>query len=143
MSKHPVDALKEFGLPMSPQHEAEMRAVCDEEVCADCGNAEWQGHKSDCRRYPMSAAEHIEKHLRHNAEVLLNQAIKPGEIPNSEIAGVLRMAADKIKSLATDAARYQYLRRENAYKPEEDMVRGGEDLDKLCDEGISREAFHP
>ena len=32
MSKHPVDALKELGLPMSAACEAEMRRVCDEEV---------------------------------------------------------------------------------------------------------------
>lgn len=32
MSKHPVDALRELGFPMSPEAEAEMRAICDEPV---------------------------------------------------------------------------------------------------------------
>lgn len=38
---------------------------------------------------------------------------------------------------AIDAARYRWLRADNAYAPEEAMVRGGDGLDKLCDEGIS------
>lgn len=37
---------------------------------------------------------------------------------------------------ALDAARYRWLRADHAYTPEEEMVRGGEDLDKLCDAGI-------
>lgn len=36
-----------------------------------------------------------------------------------------------------DAARYRWLRDGNGYAPEEEMVRGGEDLDKLCDDGIA------
>lgn len=27
-----MDALKELGLPISPEHEARLRAICDEEV---------------------------------------------------------------------------------------------------------------
>lgn len=29
MSQHPVDALKDLGLPISPEHEARMREICD------------------------------------------------------------------------------------------------------------------
>lgn len=36
--------------------------------------------------------------------------------------------------------RYQWLRRDNAYAPEEEHVRGGEALDQLCDEGVRQ--FH-
>jgi len=32
MIQHPVDALKDLGMPMSPEREAEMRAICDEVV---------------------------------------------------------------------------------------------------------------
>lgn len=38
---------------------------------------------------------------------------------------------------AKDAARYRWLRADNAYAPEENMVMGGEELDHLCDDGIS------
>lgn len=38
---------------------------------------------------------------------------------------------------ALDAARYRWLRDDNAYVPEEECVRGGEDLDKLCDAGLA------
>lgn len=38
---------------------------------------------------------------------------------------------------AKDAARYRWLRAGNAYAPEENMVMGGEELDHLCDDGIS------
>lgn len=40
--------------------------------------------------------------------------------------------------MAHDAARYRWLRDGNAYAPEEEHVHGGEELDKLCDEGIMR-----
>lgn len=38
---HPVDVLKEYGErigypPMSPEKEAQMRAICDEPVCVTC-----------------------------------------------------------------------------------------------------------
>lgn len=36
-----------------------------------------------------------------------------------------------------DARRYRWLRDDNAYAPEEAMVRGREALDQLCDEGIT------
>lgn len=32
MSQHPVDALKELGMPMTAEGEARMRAICDELV---------------------------------------------------------------------------------------------------------------
>lgn len=41
------------------------------------------------------------------------------------------------EDLRRDAARYRWLRHDNAYRPEELLVRGGEDLDSLCDEGIA------
>jgi hypothetical protein len=44
---------------------------------------------------------------------------------------------DHIANLERDAARYRWLRNGNAYVPEEEHVRGGEELDKLCDAGIS------
>jgi len=34
VSQHPVDALKDLGMPMTPEHEAELRAICDEPVAA-------------------------------------------------------------------------------------------------------------
>jgi hypothetical protein len=37
---------------------------------------------------------------------------------------------------ARDAARYRWLRDGNAYVPEELSVTGGEELDRLCDDGI-------
>lgn len=46
-----------------------------------------------------------------------------------------RRAADEPGADAKDAARYRWLRDDNAYVPEEEGVRGGEDLDRLCDDG--------
>jgi hypothetical protein len=48
-------------------------------------------------------------------------------------ASVLEEAA---RVAEADAARYRWLRDGNAYKPEEEFVRGGDDLDALCDAGI-------
>jgi len=42
--------------------------------------------------------------------------------------------------LVADAARYRYLRADNAFEPEERAVRGGKDLDELCDAGIRESA---
>lgn len=39
-------------------------------------------------------------------------------------------------SLTRDAMRYRWLRDGNSYAPEEAMVRGGDELDSLCDAGI-------
>lgn len=44
--QHPVDALKDLGMPMTPEQEAAMRAICDEEVYA-CG-CSVNGHKVPC-----------------------------------------------------------------------------------------------
>lgn len=41
-----------------------------------------------------------------------------------------------LQSWEVDAKRYRWLRDGNAYAPEEEMVRGGADLDKLCDESM-------
>ncbi len=39
-----------------------------------------------------------------------------------------------------DARRYRFLRDGNGYLPEEEMVRGGDELDALCDYGIAEQA---
>jgi hypothetical protein len=54
-------------------------------------------------------------------------------------AAYKRIAALKSKLAAAekDAARYRWLRDDNGYAPEESFARGGDDLDKLCDEGIA------
>lgn len=45
-------------------------------------------------------------------------------------------ALEAFDAIAHNAERYSWLRAGNGYAPEEAMVRGGEDLDKLCDEGV-------
>lgn len=45
------------------------------------------------------------------------------------------------KDVIRDAARYQWLRAENAYAPEEHQVTGGEELDQLCDKGLDDELY--
>lgn len=40
-----------------------------------------------------------------------------------------------------DAARYRWLRADNAYVPEEQLVPGGAELDDLCDDGIAAAAI--
>lgn len=48
-----------------------------------------------------------------------------------------------VGDMMADAARYRWLRDDNAYAPEEAYVRGGEDLDALCDAGMRRDAEPP
>ena len=47
-------------------------------------------------------------------------------------------AYERIAGWQRDAGRYAWLRDDNAYTPEEQHVRGGYDLDLLCDEGEYR-----
>jgi hypothetical protein len=54
----------------------------------------------------------------------------------------LAMTDAEIERLALDAARYRWLRDDNAYAPEEAAIPGGEDLDELCDESIAFLARH-
>jgi hypothetical protein len=49
-----------------------------------------------------------------------------------------KQAFAELEKVLADAARYRWLRDDNAYAPEEALVRGGEELDKLCDDGIAR-----
>jgi hypothetical protein len=61
--------------------------------------------------------------------------------PCKQCGGVMadefKALQDKLASCELDAARYRWLRDDNAYAPEEDMVRGGPELDRLCDEAIA------
>jgi hypothetical protein len=45
----------------------------------------------------------------------------------------------EIERLQIDAARYRWLRDGNAYYPEEQMVRGGAELDELIDDAIAED----
>jgi hypothetical protein len=45
----------------------------------------------------------------------------------------------RIESLAADAERYKWLRNDNAYFPEEEMIRGGIELDQAIDAAIATE----
>jgi len=47
------------------------------------------------------------------------------------------VAWSDVEAAVRDAARYRWLRDGNAYKPEEEFVVGAEELDALCDRGIS------
>jgi len=48
----------------------------------------------------------------------------------------LNRAEARALAAEADAARYQWLRNGNAYAPEEAMVEGGDELDRLCDAAI-------
>lgn len=54
-------------------------------------------------------------------------------------ASIDRETADEIMALQRDALRYRWLRDGNGYAPEENYARGGDDLDRLCDQGIKDE----
>ena len=53
-----------------------------------------------------------------------------------QCSSVTEQVADELIAMSRDAQRYRWLRDGNAYAPEEGFARGGEDLDKLCDQGI-------
>lgn len=57
-----------------------------------------------------------------------------GDFFPRELEAILHFAPDS--DLVRDAMRYRWLRDDRAYAPEEAMVRGGKELDELCDEGI-------
>lgn len=58
----------------------------------------------------------------------------------ASLAAIIRVAgADVVR----DAARYRWLRADNAYAPEEQQVTGGQDLDDLCDAGIAGRLYAP
>ncbi len=46
------------------------------------------------------------------------------------------MDEEFLSSLVRDALRYRWLRDGNAYRPEEECITGGEELDELCDKAI-------
>lgn len=48
-----------------------------------------------------------------------------------------------LAELERDAMRYRWLRDGNAYMPEEQHIKGGEDLDTLCDEEIAADLEAP
>lgn len=57
---------------------------------------------------------------------------------NRRLTTAMALASRSAKldaDLVADATRYRWLRNGNAYRPEEEMIRGGDDLDVLCDEG--------
>lgn len=73
-------------------------------------------------------------------------------VTNNEAAEAFWREVVKLNPLAhtgeaqddrVDAIRYRWLRDENAYAPEENFVRGGQDLDRLCDDGIAGRDFEP
>lgn len=65
-------------------------------------------------------------------------AVLMREFPNMDSAMMEKVVerGDKVAALFADAQRYRWLRRDNAYRPEAAGVRGGEELDALCDAGI-------
>lgn len=75
------------------------------------------------------------EHIRHP-----DQGVTRGEHPSLDPCPWCengRLQAE-IEVLRKDAERYRYLRDGNAYEPEEQVARGWEELDSLCDEGIAR-----
>lgn len=60
---------------------------------------------------------------------------------NSESAAIMaRRAAEEIERLSVYERRYLWLRNGNAFAPEEEHIRGGEDLDALCDANTGLDA---
>ena len=55
----------------------------------------------------------------------------------AETINALPSLLDEVERLRVDACRYAWLRDGNAYAPEESYVRGGIDLDNLCDSEIA------
>ena len=60
-----------------------------------------------------------------------------GDIINAALRKIGGSVSIPVNPDARDAERYRWLRNGNAYIPEEEGIRGGESLDKLCDENRS------
>lgn len=58
------------------------------------------------------------------------------EATDETMAECLVNDGSALLSIFADAARYRWLRRGHAYRPEEAGIRGGVDLDRLCDDGM-------
>ena len=54
-----------------------------------------------------------------------------------------RALAAENAGLRRDAERYRWLRKSNAYMPEESGINGGDELDELCDDEIAALAEEP
>lgn len=57
-----------------------------------------------------------------------------------ELTKVMAAMDDGMRTTVLYAQRYAWLRDGNGYAPEENYARGGEDLDRVCDEGIKEDA---
>ncbi len=55
----------------------------------------------------------------------------------------LLTALRRLGECERDAQRYQWLRADNAYVPEDETIRGGEQLDELCDAALATEGAAP
>lgn len=96
------------GLPVPWHYRAprDTRTVFD--VCGVGDHSEWVS------RYPVGTAHHA-----------LDDAVSQARA----VCG----AMERLRGMERDARRYAWLRDGNAYQPEENCYRGGEDLDRLCD----------
>jgi hypothetical protein len=54
------------------------------------------------------------------------------------IKATAEVLAARVDAAEANAARYLWLRDGNAFAPEEEGIRGGEELDALCDQGRTK-----
>lgn len=59
--------------------------------------------------------------------------------PKPEPGRIVAGLREQLRTAERDAARYRWLRNGNAYAPEEVHVRGGNELDEICDDGIAED----
>lgn len=84
----------------------------------------------------LAEARSCEVVMRETLEwVSANNAL-PQEARERIQSTLASQPAPKQQDDALAARRYRWLRDGNAYAPEEEMVRGGDELDKLCDESM-------
>lgn len=76
---------------------------------------------------PIQALDHI-------AAVIDTADLQPG---------ARQRAQQSLEILKRDVWRYQWLRDDNAYAPEESMCRGGPELDQAIDEAIAEQNWMP
>ncbi|MBR8362126.1 hypothetical protein KDW55_02185 [Burkholderia sp. AU19243] len=90
----------------------------------------------------MSALAECREAMPHrdSCDAELMQAIgDPGAVPIyvKAVVATLRAELEAAAADKRDADRYRWLRDDNAYAPEEACIKGGADLDELCDDGIA------
>lgn len=94
--------------------------------------------------FDFEGAAHLTTALNAIASLQAENAILREQRDTSTVMAANTVAANlalkaEVERYERDAKRYAWLRDGNAYAPEEESIRGGQELDELCDQALAPE----